>query len=180
MEQVEGDRCRLNVTTLKALLLVFYYTDWYENIFIRAMMNFIFEPVWTNRLTMSRCLQLVNVTNNRVRASRSQSVNAAVLCSSPYLFPWPLRHLCKKKCLTGFLSIHVSPAFLSRHISALFFFAYVPLLFSFSDLLQNSSCMVVYKESLQSPTTPFLFTWLFHPNFSVYVQCLKFSAIQRT
>lgn len=45
MEQVEGDRCRLNVTTLKALLLVFHYTDGYENVFIRAMMNFIFEPV---------------------------------------------------------------------------------------------------------------------------------------
>lgn len=172
MEQVEGDRCRLNVTTLKAPRLVFHYTDRYENVFIRAMMNFILEPVWTNHLTMSRCLQLENVTNSRVRASRSQSVNAAG--SFPYLFSWPLHHLCK---LHAFLSIHVSPAFLSRHISALFFFAYVPLLFSFSDLLQNSSCMVVWKESFQSPTTPFLFTWLFHPNFLVYVQCLQFSAI---
>lgn len=102
MEQVEGDRCRLNVTTLKALLLVFHYTDGYENVFIRAMMNFIFEPVWTNRLTMSRCLQLINVTNNRVRASRSQSVIAAGLCSFPYLFPWPLRHLCKIHALQAF------------------------------------------------------------------------------
>lgn len=188
MEQVEGDRCRVNVTTLKAPFLVFHYTDGYENIFIRTMMNFIFERVWTHHLTMSHCLQLINVTNNRVRALQPPEARVSLcecswtLCFSLSVF-MASASLCKIHALQAFSPYtYLLPFYRAtfQHYSSSHTFPNYSLFWP-PPGLWNSSCMVVWKESLQSPTTPlpspFLFTWSFHPNFPVYVQCLKFSAI---